>query len=118
MVRMTSLPDGIIVIDKPRGPTSHQVTAWAGELLKADVGHSGTLDPQVSGVLLVMKGKAVRLAPLLLRHEKEYVCLMRLHGNAPAARIHDVARGVYRKNLPETAQAKCRGKKPENQDHL
>ena len=84
------LPDGIIVIDKPRGPTSHQVTAWAGELLKAAVGHSGTLDPQVSGVLLVMKGKAVRLAPLLLRHEKEYVCLMRLHGNASAARIQDV----------------------------
>jgi predicted rRNA pseudouridine synthase len=86
------LPDGIIVIDKPRGPTSHQVTAWAGQLLHADVGHSGTLDPQVSGVLLVMKGKAVRLAPFLLRHEKEYVCLMRLHGNAPAARIDEVAR--------------------------
>jgi predicted rRNA pseudouridine synthase len=86
------LPDGIIVIDKPRGPTSHQVTAWAGQLLHADVGHSGTLDPQVSGVLLVMKGKAVRLAPFLLRHEKEYVCLMRLHGNAPAARIEEVAR--------------------------
>lgn len=85
------LPDGILVIDKPRGPTSHQVTAWAGELLNADVGHSGTLDPQVSGVLLVMKGKAVRLAPLLLRHEKEYVCLMRLHGNAPASRITEVA---------------------------
>jgi predicted rRNA pseudouridine synthase len=87
------LPDGIIVIDKPRGPTSHQITAWAGQLLKkADVGHSGTLDPQVSGVLLIMTGKAVRLAPILLKHEKEYVCLMRLHGNAPAARIEDVAR--------------------------
>jgi len=85
------LPDGILVIDKPRGPTSHQVTAWAGELLHADVGHSGTLDPQVSGVLLVMKGKAVRLAPLLLRHEKEYVCLMRLHGAVPATRIKEVA---------------------------
>ena len=86
-----SLPDGILVIDKPRGPTSHQVTAWAGELLHADVGHSGTLDPQVSGVLLVMKGKAVRLAPLLTRHEKEYICLMRLHGNVPAARIREAA---------------------------
>jgi predicted rRNA pseudouridine synthase len=85
------LPDGIVVIDKPRGPTSHQVTAWAGELLNAGVGHAGTLDPQVSGVLLVMKGKAVRLAPFLLRHEKEYVCLMRLHGNVPAARIKEVA---------------------------
>ena len=70
---------GIIVIDKPRGPSSHQVAAWVGNMLGCQVGHSGTLDPQVSGVLLIMLGNAVRLAPLLLQHEKEYVCLMRLH---------------------------------------
>jgi predicted rRNA pseudouridine synthase len=87
-----ALPAGIIVLDKPRGPTSHQVTAWAGQLLGVNVGHAGTLDPQVSGVLLVMTGNAVRLAPLLLRHEKEYVCLMRLHGNALTSRIEEVAR--------------------------
>ena len=72
---------GMIVIDKPRGPSSHQVTAWVGKLLGCRVGHSGTLDPQVSGVLLVMLGNVVRLAPHLLRHDKEYVCLMRLHGD-------------------------------------
>ena len=70
---------GIIVIDKPRGPSSHQVAAWVGKMLGCQVGHSGTLDPQVSGVLLIMLGNAVRLAPLLLQHEKEYVCLMQLH---------------------------------------
>ena len=84
------LPPGIIVIDKPRGPSSHQVTAWAGEILGTHVGHSGTLDPQVSGVLLVMTGRAVRLAPLLLRHEKEYVCLVRLHADVPRGRIDEV----------------------------
>jgi len=72
---------GIIVIDKPKGPSSHEVAAWVGKMLGCQVGHSGTLDPQVSGVLLVMLGNAVRLAPLLLQHEKEYVCLMRLHHN-------------------------------------
>ena len=72
---------GMIVIDKPRGPSSHQVTAWVGKLLGCRVGHSGTLDPMVSGVLLVMLGNVVRLAPHLLRHDKEYVCLMRLHGD-------------------------------------
>jgi tRNA pseudouridine55 synthase len=87
-----ALPPGILVIDKPRGPTSHQVTAWVGQILGVEVGHSGTLDPQVSGVLLVMTGKAVRLAPLLLRHEKEYVCLMRLHGDATKNRIESVSR--------------------------
>ncbi|MCX6685258.1 MAG: RNA-guided pseudouridylation complex pseudouridine synthase subunit Cbf5, partial [Methanoregula sp.] len=42
---------GMIVIDKPKGPSSHQVTAWVGKMLGSHVGHSGTLDPQVSGVL-------------------------------------------------------------------
>ena len=54
---------GIIVVDKPRGPSSHQVAAWVGKMLGCQIGHSGTLDPQVSGVLLIMLGNAVRLAP-------------------------------------------------------
>jgi H/ACA ribonucleoprotein complex subunit 4 len=82
-----SLCDGLLVIDKPRGPSSHQVTAWAGEILGARVGHAGTLDPGVSGILTVMIGKAVRLAPLLLSEEKEYICLARLHGDPAAGRV-------------------------------
>lgn len=82
---------GIIVIDKPRGPSSHQVAAWVGKMLGCQVGHSGTLDPQVSGVLLIMLGNAVRLAPLLLQHDKEYICLMRLHGNVDRERIGKIA---------------------------
>jgi len=78
---------GIIVIDKPRGPSSHQVAAWVGMMLGCQVGHAGTLDPQVSGVLLIMLGNAVRLAPLLLQHDKEYVCLLRLHGDVDRTRI-------------------------------
>jgi predicted rRNA pseudouridine synthase len=81
---------GIIVIDKPRGPSSHQVAAWVGKMLGCQVGHAGTLDPQVSGVLLVMLGNAVRLAPLLLQHDKEYVCLMRLHGDVDKTRIDQI----------------------------
>jgi predicted rRNA pseudouridine synthase len=84
---------GIIVLDKPKGPSSHQVAAWVGKMLGCQVGHSGTLDPQVSGVLLIMLGNAVRLAPLLLQHEKEYVCLMRLH--------HDVDRECIMKIAEE-----------------
>ena len=72
---------GILIVDKPRGPTSHEVTAWAGRLLRVPVGHSGTLDPGVSGVLVVMTGRAVKLAPVLQRSDKEYVCLVRLHGD-------------------------------------
>ena len=82
---------GIIVIDKPRGPSSHQVAAWVGKMLGCQVGHAGTLDPQVSGVLLVMLGNAVRLAPLLLQHDKEYICLMRLHGDIDKTRIEQIS---------------------------
>jgi tRNA pseudouridine55 synthase/H/ACA ribonucleoprotein complex subunit 4 len=81
---------GIIIIDKPRGPSSHQVAAWVGKMLGCQVGHAGTLDPQVSGVLLIMLGNAVRLAPLLLQHDKEYVCLMRLHGDVNKTRIEQI----------------------------
>jgi predicted rRNA pseudouridine synthase len=72
---------GIVVIDKPRGPTSHQVTAWTRELLGVPAGHTGTLDPDVSGVLVVMLSTAVRLAPLLAGDVKEYIALMRVHGD-------------------------------------
>lgn len=82
---------GIIIIDKPRGPSSHQVTAWVGDILGRRVGHAGTLDPQVSGVLVIMFGNAVRLAPVLLSHNKEYVCLMRLHGDASKGAVERVA---------------------------
>jgi len=88
----TSIPEsGIVIIDKPRGPSSHQVTAWAGDILGRRVGHAGTLDPQVSGVLIVMFGGAVRLAPVLLSHNKEYVCLMRLHGGVSREAVDRVA---------------------------
>jgi len=84
---------GILLVDKPRGPSSHQVAAWVGDALKTSVGHSGTLDPMVSGVLVVMLGKAVRLAPLLLQHEKEYIACMRLHADVPQEKVEEVVKG-------------------------
>lgn len=84
---------GVILIDKPRGPSSHQVAAWVGEMLHSNVGHSGTLDPQVSGVLVVMLGRAVKLAPLLLEHEKEYVAVMLLHADVSREEVERVVKG-------------------------
>ena len=86
-------------------------------MLGVEVGHSGTLDPQVSGVLLVMTGKAVRLAPLLLKHEKEYVCLMRLHGDAPANRMDEVFKEFTGKDLPATTPKKCGRTEPQDKDY-
>ncbi len=76
------LTKGVINLDKPRGPTSHQVAAWVKEILRVKTGHGGTLDPAVSGCLPVFLGTATRLADTLLLSTKEYVCLMRLHRHA------------------------------------
>jgi H/ACA ribonucleoprotein complex subunit 4 len=74
------LDAGIINMDKPQGPTSHQATAWVRDILHVEkIGHGGTLDPKVSGVLPIATGRAVRALNLVLRSDKEYVCLMRLH---------------------------------------
>ena len=85
------LKGGVIILDKPSGPTSHQATAWVRDALKVErVGHGGTLDPYVSGVLPVTLGKATRLTDIVLSSDKEYVCLMRLHGDRPEDRIRKV----------------------------
>jgi len=71
---------GIVNIDKPAGPTSHLVTANVSKIVGASKGgHSGTLDPGVSGVLPVAFDKATRIMEIFLKTGKEYVCLMRLH---------------------------------------
>lgn len=67
-------------IDKPKGPTSHQVSAWVKEILNlGKAGHVGTLDPNVTGVLPIGLEKATRLADFLHEQGKEYVALMILH---------------------------------------
>ena len=66
-------PDGVIVIDKPAGPTSHDVVAVLRRAMRGrKVGHTGTLDPLASGVLPLVIGKATRLAQFLSSAEKEY----------------------------------------------
>ncbi|NMC58813.1 MAG: RNA-guided pseudouridylation complex pseudouridine synthase subunit Cbf5 [Candidatus Methanofastidiosa archaeon] len=78
------LQKGIVNIDKPRGPTSHEVTSWVKKILSiSKAGHSGTLDPNVSGVLPVTLGKATKLVKLLMTSHKEYVCTMHLQKDVP-----------------------------------
>ncbi|MCK5594115.1 MAG: RNA-guided pseudouridylation complex pseudouridine synthase subunit Cbf5, partial [Candidatus Aenigmarchaeota archaeon] len=67
------LNNGLVVIDKPAGPTSHQVAAWTRDILGAKkVGHSGTLDPAVTGVLPSLVNNATKITPALLTEGKEY----------------------------------------------
>ena len=71
--------NGILIIDKPASWTSHDVVARVRRLLRERrVGHTGTLDPFATGVLVVMVGRATRLAQFLAGDEKEYEAVMRL----------------------------------------
>jgi len=71
---------GIICLNKPQGPTSHQVSDHVKNILNVSkAGHSGTLDPNVYGLLPVALGKATRIVQVLLNAGKEYVALMHLH---------------------------------------
>lgn len=71
--------DGVLVIDKPLGPTSHDVVARARRVLREKrIGHTGTLDPLATGVLPLVIGRATRLASLLSSSEKQYEAGVRL----------------------------------------
>ena len=79
---------GMINLDKPSGPSSHQVSAYVKQILGIKKsGHSGTLDPKVTGVLPIALGKATRIAEVLLTAGKEYVCLMQLHRDVEEKKI-------------------------------
>ena len=82
---------GAINLDKTSGPTSHEVAAWVKRIVEVDkAGHSGTLDPKVTGILPVLLEDATRIMETLLLAGKEYICLMRLHKPVPKKRIVEV----------------------------
>lgn len=71
--------DGVLIIDKPPGLTSHDVVAQVRHILhERRVGHTGTLDPFATGVLVILVGRATRLAQFLSGLEKEYEAVIRL----------------------------------------
>lgn len=87
------LDSGIVIIDKPKNPTSHQVSAWVRDMLGIDkAGHFGTLDPAVTGVLPVALGRAARLADVMLGAGKEYVGIFHLHRPVNEDRLRGIIR--------------------------
>ena len=77
------LQNGVVVLDKPAGPTSHEVATWVRNILNVDkVGHGGTLDPGVTGILPTGVGNATKAMQALLHAGKEYICVLELHHNA------------------------------------
>lgn len=75
--------EGFVVIDKPRGPSSHEVSAWVGKLTGLKAGHAGTLDPQAIGVLPVAVGIGKKVLRALAECDKEYICIARFTPKVP-----------------------------------
>ena len=82
---------GVAVVDKPQGPTSHQVSAWVRDMFGVPkAGHSGTLDPHVTGVLPVALADATRAVDAVLEGDKEYVGVMQLHQDVDGRRVRSM----------------------------
>ncbi|MHC5040285.1 MAG: RNA-guided pseudouridylation complex pseudouridine synthase subunit Cbf5 [Planctomycetota bacterium] len=84
---------GIVPVDKPAGPTSHDVVEEVKAILRAEkAGHGGTLDPKVTGVLPVFLNRATRLSSLLLLAGKTYEARARFHGEIDREAVRTLAR--------------------------
>ena len=82
---------GLIELDKPPGPTSHEVVAWVRKTLNIQkAGHSGTLDPLATGLLPIGLGEATKALSVLLFGPKEYYALARLHANVSSQSLKSV----------------------------
>jgi len=98
--------EGVLVVDKPAGPTSHDVVAAVRRALHVDrVGHTGTLDPLATGVLPLVIGRATRLSVFLTSADKEYVARIRF---GSTTETYD-AEGLASAPAPVTAVAVPRG---------
>ncbi|KAH4845566.1 H/ACA ribonucleoprotein complex subunit CBF5 [Parastagonospora nodorum] len=78
------ISSGVINLDKPSNPSSHEVVSWVKRMLRVEkTGHSGTLDPKVTGCLIVCIDRATRLVKSQQGAGKEYVCVIRMHDKLP-----------------------------------
>lgn len=111
------LERGLVLIDKPGGPTSHQVTAWVKDILGVEkAGHSGTLDPKTSGVLLIALQKSTKVMPVLKDLDKEYVTVVTLHEDIEEKRMKenlDKFRGEIAQIPPKKSAVKREERKRE-----
>ncbi len=81
----------LVLLDKPRGPSSHEVAAWVKKILGVDrAGHAGTLDPKVSGVLPIAVAEGTKVLMALSRSDKVYVAVAKFHGDVDVERLRAV----------------------------
>jgi H/ACA ribonucleoprotein complex subunit 4 len=111
------LRNGIIVLDKWSGPTSHDVAATVKKTLGlTKAGQAGTLDPQVTGVLIVTLENACKVIPALQKADKEYIGIMRMHTDVTIGEVREAAKQFIGKikQLPPVRSAVARRERERN----
>jgi len=89
----TAIQKSIILIDKPKGPTSFDVVERVSRILGVrKAGHSGTLDPNATGLMLIALGEARKAMPVLMGLDKEYEGIMRVHREVDPGSLESVMR--------------------------
>ena len=82
---------GVILVDKPPGPSSHQLASWAREILGLKrLGHGGTLDPFATGALTLLLGKATRLTDVVLSGDKTYIAVLKIDSSISSELVKEV----------------------------
>lgn len=82
---------GVILVDKPPGPSSHQLASWARDILGLKrLGHGGTLDPFATGALTLLLGKATRLTEVVLSGNKTYIAILKIDSSISSKQVEEV----------------------------
>lgn len=116
MNRSLSLLDGLLLVDKPAGPTSHDIVAKVRRQFRIEkVGHGGTLDPAATGLLVLLIGKATKISERVMGHDKVYEGTLRLgittdsqdaDGQVVATAPEDAVKAITAEALREQMQAR------------
>jgi len=107
----------IINLDKPRNINSHQITAEIGRMLKVSIGHAGTLDPAVSGVLPILIGKATRLSQYFLE-DKEYEGIMYMHQEIELKKIKEIIKKKFTGKIKQVPPSRAAVKRQEREREI
>ena len=100
-------------------PTSHEIVAWVRKMFGQErAGHSGTLDPMVSGILPIGLGNATKALSALLLGPKEYVCVARIHDSIPKELALRFDQTIPRTDLSETPTALGGQTRDKNEDNI
>ena len=94
--------NGILIIDKPAGITSHDVVSRVRRILRTKrVGHTGTLDPFATGVMVILAGQATRLAQFFDKDSKEYEATVRFGFDLIREKMSEVAKREFEQDLQD-----------------